>query len=90
MSLSFIRLIRAQSVFEAREEDNFFFLGRPAEGDDVDFIFSLGVNNGNSGAVQKAEGYELLFPVPETVVFIGESRTFKHVLRVDEVKTVSI
>ena len=43
MSSSVIALSRAQSVLEVLEEDVRFAFGRFAEGDDVDFIFGLGM-----------------------------------------------
>ena len=86
MSEFFIRLIRAQSVFEALKEDDFFGCRRVAEGDDSDFIFSLGVHDGNNDAAQEAEGHESLFLVTEAVVFVGEGCPFKHLLGIDEVR----
>lgn len=83
-----MRLIRGQSVFEAFKEDDFFGCRRFAEGDDTDFIFSLGVYDGNNDAAQKAEGQESLFLVAKAVVFVGEGWPFKHLLGVDEVKAV--
>jgi len=65
MSEFFIRLIRTQSVFEALKEDDLFGCRRFAEGDDTDFIFSLGVHDGNNDAAQEAEGQTSLFLVAE-------------------------
>lgn len=88
MSEFFMRLMRAQSVFEALKEDDFFDCRRFAEGDDTDFIFSLGVYDGNNDAAQEAEGHESLFLVAEAVVFVGKGWPFKHLLGIDEVKAV--
>jgi hypothetical protein len=85
MSWSFIRLTRAQSVFETLEEDGLFVRRSFAEGDDADFIFTLSVNDRHSDAAQETEGYESLFLVLEAVVLLGERWTLKHLLRIDEV-----
>ena len=69
MSLSFVPLTRVQLVFDALEEDNLFVLGRFAERDDADFIFSLCVNNGHGHAVQEAESNKSLLTILESVVF---------------------
>src|SRR5262245_53623957 len=83
-------LTRAQSVFEALEEDDLLLRCALAERDDADFIFSLGVNYRNNDAVQKAEGHESLLLVFEAVVLIGEGWTFKHFLCIDEIEAVSL
>jgi hypothetical protein len=85
-----MRLTRVQSVFEALEEDDLLFRCGFAEGDDADFIYSLGVYDRNNNAVQKSEGHESLLLVLEAVVLIGEGWTFKHSLCIDKIQAVSL
>ena len=80
MSLSFFRLTRAQLVFDALEEDDVFVLRGFAEGDDVDFMFSLCMDDRHGQAVQEAEGNEALFLVLESVIL--ERWPLKHFLRI--------
>jgi hypothetical protein len=68
MSSSFIALSRAQSVLEVLEEDVRFALGRFAEGDDVDFIFGLGMYDRNRNPLKQTKGDQTLFTVGESVV----------------------
>src|ERR1043166_809650 len=54
----------------------------------MDFIFSLGVNDGNSYAGEKTKRDEAQFVILKSIIFKGEGRTFKDAWSIDEVETV--
>jgi hypothetical protein len=88
MSSSFIEISRAQSVLDVLEEDFRFALGRFAEGDDVDFMFGLGMYDGNRNPSKQAKGDQALFTVGESVVPEGVRRPFEDLSGADEVEAV--
>ena len=72
MFLSFIRRMRAQLVLEIFEEDCGFTPGRLSEGDDVDAVLGLGMDDRDRNAFEQAQRQEALFLVTEAVIFVGE------------------
>jgi hypothetical protein len=88
ISSSFIEPSRAQSVLDVLEEDFRFAPGRFAEGDDVDFMFGLGLYDGNRNSSKQAKGDQALFTVGESVVLEGVRWPFEDLSHVDEVEPV--
>jgi len=88
MSRSLSVVTRAQSVLDTAEED--FLLARCglAERDDVDFMLSLCVYEGDGDACEKPERDEALFTIVEAVIFVGKCRTLKDTWSIDEVESV--
>ena len=80
--------MRAQSVLDCIEVDLRLALGGFAKRDDSDFIFILRMHDSDSDFGKQAQRDKALLSVGETVFFNGVSHTFKHTLRVNEIKPV--
>ena len=68
MSLSFMRRTRAKSVLEVLEEDCRFTFCRLSEGNDVDAILRLGVDNRNRYALEQAQRHKTPLVVTKTII----------------------
>ena len=88
MSRSLREATRAQSVLDTAEEN--FLLARRglAERDDVDFMLSLCVYEGDGDAGEKPERNEALFSIVEAVVFVRKCRSLEDTRTIDEVESV--
>ncbi len=54
----------------------------------MDFMFDLGMYDGNRNPLKRAKGDQELFTVGESVVFEGVRWPLEHLSSVDEVKAV--
>ncbi len=88
MSRLLSEVTRAQSVLDTAEED--FLLARRglAERDDMDFMLSLCVYEGDGDACEKPKRDEALLTIVEAVVFVRKRRPLKNSWGIDEVESV--
>ena len=88
MSLSFVRRTRAKSVLEVLEEDCRFTFCRLSEGNDVDAILRLGVDNRNRYALEQAQRHKTPLVVTKTIILKRKGVALKYPFRVNEVEAV--
>jgi len=88
MSRSLSEATLAQSVLDTAEED--FLLARCSfsERDELDFMVSLCVYEGDGDACEKPEHDEALLPIVEAVVFVRKRRSLEDRWSIDEVESM--
>jgi hypothetical protein len=63
-------------------------LCRLSEGDDVNSVLGLGVNDGHGNALEQAKCHEAFFFVTEAIILVGKCEAMENLFGVHEVETV--
>jgi len=87
MSRSFSARTRAQSVFDAAEEDRLFMFRRLAKRDYPNQSRRLGFHDGNDHCVEQTKSHEPLLAVVNAVILEGIGQTFEDAGSIDEVQS---